>query len=198
MLSEENQYRFLITLDEDDETMNNDEMKKIMDSYPDLSYKYGNHKTKIEAVNADMENEDFDILFLVSDDMIPIVSNFDIIIVRKMKKYFPNLDGALHFNDGCLGRDRCITLSIMGKKLYDYFGYIYHPDYKSFYCDAEFTEVVKQLRKVKYLPQIIVRHEWKGGSKGVDALYARNSRLNKFDECIYIKRKAAGFPKARN
>jgi len=195
MLSGKNQYRFLITLNENDETMNNTAMRNIMDGFPNLVYKYGNHETKIDAVNADMKGEDFDILFLISDDMIPIVHAFDSIIAKKMGKYFPDLDGALHFNDGCIGRDRCITLSIMGKKLYDYFGYIYHPDYKSFFCDAEFTDVVRQLKKVKYFPQVIVKHEWHGGSNSRDALYVRNSKLNRFDKQVYCNRKRLGFPR---
>ena len=193
MLSGENQYRFLITLDEDDETMNNDKMKSIMDRYPNLIYRYGQHKTKVEAVNADMKSEDFDILFLVSDDMIPTGPGFDIIIVEKMKEYFPDLDGALHFNDGFLGENIRITLSIMGKKLYDYFGYIYHPDYRSFYCDTEFTDVVRKLGKVKYFPQVIVKHKWSGGPNSDDARYRRNSKLGKNDRHIYNKRKKEGF-----
>jgi len=194
-LSGKNQCRFLITLDEDDETMNNDKMRIFMDGFLNLTYKYGGHETKIEAINADMKDEDFDILFLVSDDMIPIVSGFDIIVAESMKRYFPNLDGALHFNDGFIGRDKCITLSIMGKKLYDYFGCIYHPDYKSFWCDQEFTDVVRRLRKVRYFPQVIVKHKWTGGSKSLDTLYARNSKLNKFDKQTYIRREKKGFPK---
>lgn len=189
MLSGKNQYRFLITLNEDDKTMNNNEMKNIMNGFSNLIFKYGKHKSKIDAINADMEGEDFDILFLVSDDMIPVIRNFDIIIVEKMEKYFPDLDGALHFNDGFIGGDKCITLSIMGRKLYDYFGYIYHPDYRSFYCDQEFTEVVRQLGKVKYFSQVIVKHKWTGGSKSLDSLYIYNSKLNGADRITYHRRK---------
>ncbi len=165
MLSNKHNYEFLITLNEDDETMNNKEMREFMDSYTHLKYKFGNHKTKIDACNADMEGEnDFDILFLISDDMIPIVPGFDDVIVNMMKEHFPNLDGALHFDDNCCGRDRTITLSIMGKKLYDRFGYIYHPDYKSFFCDNEFTDEVRRMKKVFYSSLVIVKHDWKGGS----------------------------------
>ena len=192
-LSKKYQYRFLVTLNKDDETMNNDTMKRIMDDFPNLVYKYGDYKTKIEAINADMEDEDFDILFLVSDDMIPVIPDFDVIIAEKMERYFPDLDGALHFNDGCCGVDKCITLSIMGKKLYDYFGYIYHPAYKSFFCDMEFTEMVKQLGKVKYFSKVIVKHNWKGWGKNRDEVYARNTKLGKGDKETYRQRKNNGF-----
>lgn len=195
MLSGENQYSFLITLDEDDETMNNDRMRSFLDNSPNLTYKYGDYETKVEAINADMEGKEFDILFLVSDDMIPVVHNFDIIIVEKMKEYFPDLDGALHFNDDCCGKDNCITLSIMGRKLYDYFGYIYHPDYKSFFCDMEFTEVVKRLDKVRYFSKIIVKHDWKGWGKNRDEIYVRNTELGRGDRQTYFRRKELDFPR---
>lgn len=75
--------------------------------------------------------------------MIPCQKGYDNIIAVNMNKYFPNMDGALHFNDGRVGNS-LFTLSIMGKKLYDQFGYIYHPDYKYTYCDNEFHLVVKK------------------------------------------------------
>lgn len=197
MLSRKNPYRFLITLDEDDETMNNNEMRIFMDGFPNLVYKYGDYETKIEAINADMEGEEFDILFLVSDDMIPIVCNFDNIIAERMKRHFPNLDGALHFPDGFCNesKDSAITLSIMGKKLYDRFGYIYHPDYKSFFCDTEFRDVVYRMNKAIYIPKVIVNHQWKGQANKRDTMYIRNTELGRDDRQTYKRRKAMGFPK---
>ena len=194
MLSEKHEYEFLITLNEDDETMTNSRMRSFMESFSHLGYKIGNHKTKIEAINADMDSKDFDILFLVSDDMIPIVPGFDDVIVQAMEENFPDLDGALHYNDDCCGKDRTITLSIMGKKLYDWFGYIYHFDYNSFFCDNEFTDEVRRMEKVVYFPEVIVKHDFRGWS-GADETYKRNTKSGRPDESTYKKRKAAGFPK---
>jgi len=193
MMSNQYEYEFIITLDNDDVSMNNPAMRKYMDSKPNLQYFFSGPKTKIEAVNADMEGVEFDILVLVSDDMTPVVNFYDVEIVQQMEKHFPSMDGALHFNDGKFGQDRTITLSIMGKKLYDYFGYIYHPDYKSFRCDNEFTEVVEKLGKRVYVPKVIIRHDW-GGDRS-DAIYAKNYVHAKYDEGIYHNRKAKGFPK---
>ena len=192
-LSKEHEYQFLISLNEDDRSMNNSEMIEFMCLQPDLQFKFGAHKSKIEAVNADMKDQDFDILFLISDDMVPIVEGFDLIIAHQMETHFPDLDGALHFHDGLFGKENTITLSILGKKLYDYFGYIYHPRYKSFYCDNEFTDVVRKLNKVVYSSQVIVKHEWTGGPQG-DAVYKQNSKLGAGDENIYSQRKSIGFP----
>lgn len=195
MMSGKNPFEFIISVDADDLTMNNPEMIRYMTQKPNLKFFFGNSKTKIEAINADMEDAEFDILVVVSDDMIPRAVHFDDIIVNHMNQNFPNMDGALHYNDGCCGQDRTITFSIMGKKLYDYFGYIYHPDYASFYCDNEFTDVVRKLGKVKYFPQIIVQHEWKGGPQA-DQTYTRNSQLGSKDDKIYALRRNNNFPAA--
>lgn len=197
MLSGNHTYQFVITLDEDDVTMNNSKMKSFMDSKPGLVYHYGKHNDKIDAINANMKGLDFDILFLISDDMIPVSSGFDLIIVEDMMKYFPNIDGALHYPDDCCNKtkENAITLTIMGKKLYDRFGYIYHSDYKSFFCDNEFRDEVYRMGKGVFIPKVIVKHVWSGGPNSKDALYRRNSKLGRGDGAIYKRRKKAGFPK---
>ena len=63
-------------MDTDDATMNNQEMrdyfKNLKDSYDvDIVYHYGDSKSKIEACNANLENENGDAVILVSDDMVP-------------------------------------------------------------------------------------------------------------------------------
>jgi len=195
MISSNYTFEFLITLNENDKTMNTEKMRSFMSSYSHLRYKFGKHKNKIEAINADMEKEDFDILFLVSDDMIPIVPGFDIVIIEKMMEYFPDLDGALHFGDGVNKDPKTISSYIIGKKLYDRFGYIYHPDYKSFFCDTEFTYEIRRMNKVIFFPEKIIRHCYK--EFGTDKVYDRNSKLGRKDKQIYIKRKKAGFPREK-
>jgi len=194
MLSGKNEYQFIVSLNFDDESMLTPDMIKFLNEQPNLEFYTSDHKSKIEACNADIEGRDFDILFLISDDMIPIVQDFDLIISKSMQEHFPDLDGAVWFNDGLFGEDRTITLSILGKKLYDYFGYIYHPDYKSFYCDNEFTDCVLELDKVHYFEQVIVKHEWTGGPKG-DNTYRKNSKLGKPDKATYNRRKSINFPR---
>ena len=119
MLSGNHEYEFIISLNSNDATMNNLNMKVFMDSKLNLSYHYGNHKSKIDACNANLEGRNFDILFLISDDMMPIVKGFDNIIAEDMINRFPAIDGALHYPDGYNNTESqsAITLTIMGKKL---------------------------------------------------------------------------------
>jgi hypothetical protein len=155
---------------------------------------YGNSKTKIEAVNADMSSIqwNWDIVFLVSDDMIPQVKGYDDIIRSHMMACFPTTDGILWVNDGTQG-NKLNTISILGRKMYESFGYLYHSDYKSLYCDTEFTDLCNGplASKCTYISFMLIRHEHPGTGfpeKG-DALYARNQRYWDEDMRTYISRK---------
>lgn len=197
MLSGEHEYLFVITLNYDDETMNNKEIWDFIDCLQTpIEVCYGYYSDKISAINDDVKGRNFDILFLISDDMIPQIPGFDLIIAEDMETNFKGRPGALHYPDGCCNnsQDGAITLTIMNKKLYDYFGYIYHPDYKSFYCDNEFADVARRLNACVFIDKVIVKHEWSGGKNG-DEVYKRNTKLGKGDQATYERRKAAGFPR---
>jgi len=150
---------------------------------------------KIAAVNRDVPSPDtFDILLLGSDDMIPMVKGYDDVIREKMARHYPDTDGVLFFNDGVQGSN-LNTLSILGSKFYQRFGYIYYPEYKSFFCDTEFTAVATALGKQTYFPEIIIKHFNPHANKQVpfDNLYMKNIRYWAVDEATYNRRKAAGF-----
>jgi hypothetical protein len=194
MLSGKHPYQFLVSLDNDDRSMNNTEMHAFLDAKKNVTYCYGNSKSKVEAINANMEcGGEFDCLVLISDDMLPQVSGYDDIIATKMNEHFSELDGCLHFNDGRTG-SALNTLSIMGKRMYDHFGYIYHNDYKSLWCDNEFHEATQKLKKYVYIDQVIISHGWHDVT-GNDHLARRNDALYHRDEQVFRIRQRAGFPK---
>lgn len=187
-------YEFIITCDIDDETMNNDIIKNKLNSYPNLKYYFDYNKSKVEAVNNNLENTNFDIILLASDDMVPVKEGFDITIKQKMDEYFPDTDGVLWFNDGFQGQN-LNTLCILGKKYYDRFGYIYHPSYNSLYCDTEFTIISKKLNKVKYFDEIIIQHQQYSIIKEApDNLYIKNDSLEPRDKIVFNKRYTENFP----
>jgi Glycosyl transferase family 2 len=163
-LSWEHEYQFVISMDNDDTTMNNEDIRAFLDNYRksvQIEYYYKESKNKIDAINRDMIAPCVDIIVLVSDDMIPQVKGFDKIIVEQMKKNFPDYDGMLNFNDG-LRQDwpTLCTLTIYGIKYYRRFNYIYHPDYESVVADIEQTQVGRLLKRIVDIDQVIIRHEW--------------------------------------
>ena len=196
MLSGELKVKFVVSMDTDDTWMNNDDMKWWLSSAnggrQNIFYYYGNSKTKIQAINADMQqHQDWKILLLASDDMTVIKQGYDKIIYDDMMKYYPNLDGALHYNDGRVGK-QLLTLSIMGKPLYDYFGYIYHPSYISVFCDNEFHDSVYGLGKCTYIDNVIIKHDWVNYT-GRDKLHLRNESYYPQDSRTYDRRKRINF-----
>jgi GR25 family glycosyltransferase involved in LPS biosynthesis len=135
---------------------------------------------------------DWDIVLLASDDMIPQIEGYDDIIREEMKNNHKSTDGVLWFHDGY--RTDLNTLCILGKKYYDRFGYIYNPEYSSLWCDNEFTEVANNLGKQVYINNCIIRHEhliWIGGQN--DHLATRNEKFYGEDFKIYEKRKSDNF-----
>ena len=145
------------SVDSDDERIL--DYVSIYEKYaPRVTLMVGESKSKIDAINRDIEKVgEFDIICNFSDDMIFTVKGFDNIIRDLFVKHFPNGDGFLHLNDGHQG-DNVSTMSIMDRKYYDRDRYIYHPEYKSLWCDAEATEVAWMRGRYAYEPIVLFDH----------------------------------------
>jgi hypothetical protein len=185
---------FLISLDEDDVTTTRTQQIILKKIHPDTQIFVGKSCGKIGAINRDMDlAPHYDILLLASDDMIPYVKGYDRIIREKMIQYYPDTDGVVWFNDG-YQKDRLNTLCIMGKKYYERFGYIYHPSYKSLWCDNEFTDVATKLGKQVYFQEIIIKHEHPLWTKEPpDTVLIENDKYSGVDRENYERRKLEGF-----
>lgn len=202
-----NDIYFNINCDQADQSMQDlylvEKIKYILKSKPNIGGKinYDVNTTKISAINSHINDKEFDIVICASDDMVPKVHAWDLEITNAMKVYFPKLDGCVHFNDGNTNGE-LITFSILGRELYKHFGYIYHPDYKSLYCDNEFTEEVIKLNKVAYINKIIITHEhWSiEGTENhnqIDTAIHKTLHYSGRDKMVYEQRKKLGFPKQR-
>jgi len=188
-------YEFIISIDNDDESMRSPLIIDYLSKKKNLRAYIGNSKTKIEAINADVEkSQDWDILVLVSDDMIPQVRHFDDIIRQYMLRTYPDTDGVLWFFDGYA--KNLNTLCILGRKYYNRFGYIYHPSYITACCDNEFTEVGNALKKQTFIDSVIIRHMHPVNDRAIgwDSLYEKNHSPLTVDHENLKKRRAAGFP----
>jgi hypothetical protein len=198
LATDKNQIGVLISCDLDDSSMRpnlvQEEIHRILAPAAWHRIEYGSSKTKIEACNADMSSVEYpwDIVILVSDDMIPQVSGWDDVIRSHMISRFPDTNGLLWCNDG-YQKEKLNTLCVYGRKLYEEFGHIYHPEYKSFFCDTELTDRCRVDLKDRclYLPYCIIRHEHPGTghAQNSDDLYSRNSVFFKEDMMTYIRRK---------
>jgi hypothetical protein len=187
-----------VSCDEDDTSMTRnlvkEELERTMKTVAWSRVFYGSNKSKIQACNANMSEIDYawDIVVLVSDDMIPQIMGWDDVIRSHMMSRFPDTNGILWFNDGHQG-DKLNTLSIYGRRMYEEFGYLYQPDYKSLFCDTELTDRCRTDLKDRclYVPYCIIRHEHPGTgyAQNNDALYQHNNRFWWEDMMTYIRRK---------
>ena len=201
-LNDLNNFCILCSLDADDETMNNQQsIKRITEyvkKYPaNIVVKFGKSKNKIDAINRDVndfkERFDFDILVNFSDDMQFIVQSFDKTIREKFYIAYPNLDGNIYFNDGFVG-DAISTMSIIGRKYYDKFNYIYHPSYHSLWCDNEYTMVAKTEKKIVYFDEKIYIHNHPANIGGfIDSQLMKTESFNEIDRDNFNKRLTNNF-----
>ena len=185
---------FMITMDSDDPMVTHDLIEQILALGPNIQVHVGFSGSKIAAINRDLASAPpFDILLLASDDMIPVVQGYDNVIRSAMQKHYPSTDGVLWFNDGFQCR-RLNTLCILGRKYFRRFGYIYHPEYKSIWCDNEFTQVADRLNRQTYIDNVIIRHEHPGNGMGMtDETHVRNFINNGADKLVYNRRRKLGF-----
>lgn len=183
-----------VSCDTDDSTMKNaSELETILRRCAWNRIFYSNNHSKIDACNANMNEIDWawDIVVLVSDDMIPQIRGYDDVIRNHMFARFPDTNGILWFNDGAQA-EKLNTLCIYGRKFYDSQGFLYSPEYKSLFCDTEFTDQCRNEYKAicHYIPYCIIRHEHPGSGYGkVDTLYTTNQRYWNDDMYTYISRK---------
>lgn len=174
-MDDKTNYTILCTLDEDDVTMPAEMVRQKAILYPrNIISVHGKSANKIHAINRDMHLiSKWDILINMSDDMMFVQHGFDnliredFVIGTLVKDNFTisgdgkayDFDQFLHYNDGNQ-KGNVSTMAIMGRKYYDRFNYIYHPAYKSVWCDVEQTDVAVMLGKYKYMgdENVIFKH----------------------------------------
>lgn len=185
------------SFDKDDQTMFNKEVLTRMKPYVEkgiLLPVFGTSISKIDAINRDMDKAPADWKYLInfSDDMEFTVKGYDDIIRQKFALHFSNGDGNLHFYDGY--QDRVSTMSIMDRIYFNRSGTIYNPEYKSLFCDEEYTEIARQLGKIQYIREKIFVHKHAVNTgQPKDELLVHTESFYKQDEITYRRRHAANF-----
>ena len=179
----------LVSIDEDDKSMQVDPILNFMNAHEDILYHLANNASKIEAINRDMDVvKDWDILVNMSDDMYFVKFGWDNLIRQRMKDNFPEGDCFLHFDDGYV-HDALSTMSIMDRKYYNRDGYIYHPSYRSFSCDAEAFFVAVARGRHKYFDEILATHQHPTNTpRKNDETYSVNSLHTPHDTANYWER----------
>lgn len=180
-----------VVIDEDDPTMRTAPVVQRLVAL-DCTITNGGHRSKIEACNGGRVN-DWDILLLASDDMVPVTNGYALRVIAEMERHFPLLDGAIYFDDGYQHANLC-TLPILGRRLYNQFGFVYERGYKSLFCDAEQTELLIKMGRLAYVNEKIIEHRHPAAGRAKrDSLYDRNDALWNDDQRLFEARRKRGF-----
>lgn len=155
----------LCTFDFDDSTMNNQTVKTALLLYHNLKAIYGQSDSKIHAINRDLNElpsfweyaKDWQILVVMSDDMLFNIYGWDEIIRAEMSVNFPNGDGYLHFTEKDSQSALCV-MTVCDRKYYERFGFVYDPRFKSLFCDNVQMELAKMLGRYAFVNQEIFLH----------------------------------------
>jgi hypothetical protein len=178
--------------------MNNQEVWSRILNYPNCHAIYGQSQSKVDAINRDFEYggkwDDFDILICMSDDMRFNTFGFDDMIRVDMNALLPDFDGILHYPDQD-AKSALATLYVAGRKWWEFRDKkIYHPSYKSLWCDNEEMIVAQMLGKYRYPGYNIVLHLNPAyGHLPRDPLFNEQQGHWPEDEKNYHERKANNF-----
>ena len=185
-------YRIIVSCDEDDRLMNTAHMKSYVASrFKTTQMFFGPRVNKVEAINRDMDKAgEWSVVVNFSDDMQFKIRAWDRMMLGKIKSVWgESTDFFAHFNDGYVG-DRLPTMSIIGREYHNRDGYIYHPSYKSFSCDAEAMYVAMMRGRHHYFKDLLFKHEHPANSRlnKNDSLYKLNSGYSMHDTENYFAR----------
>jgi hypothetical protein len=184
-------YTIGLTIDDDDSTtLNSQQLANILQA-EQIKVNHGRSCSKVHAINRGMAGWSGDIVVNMSDDMRFIKQGFDADIIEAFQG---DRDQFIHFPDGHVNKV-LPTMSIMDRSYYERFQYIYHPDYRSLWCDNEAMDVAQQLGKYKYIDLQIFSHEhpaWTG--EAADALLMHTESFFEIDQETYKRRSKLGFP----
>jgi len=112
-----------------------------------------------------------------------------------LKTWWIDEDWTVHTEDGYV--HNLMVLSILTRKRYDRFGYVFYPQYESLFSDTEFTEVAYREGRVINAKHILMEHMHPDCNKrprdGFDQVHASQSRW-KMGEMLFNYRKHKGFP----
>jgi len=186
---ESNNMFWLFSFDEDDTSFDKINFNAFLKENSIIGkYIVGKSTGKINAINRDInlvELEQWDILVNISDDQFPIARGYDNMIRDNMPD---DLNASLWFMDSY--QDRINTQEILGRNYYINQGYIYHPSYKSLFCDNEATMVAERQGKLIKSKHCIIKHFHPCNAKEIqnDALYTRNEGFWNEDKANYEKR----------
>jgi len=117
-LSGATRYRFLISCDIADISMNNAAVRKRLSWYPNLVVRFNDRQVSTTLFTDDLADSFFDLVLLLNSDSKGLAKSFDKKVVNQMMLSYPDLDGLfLYYTDEA--GDQGSTYQVIGKVYFD-------------------------------------------------------------------------------
>lgn len=202
LAADKENYTVFCCLDLDDGTMFahklllphiQDQIDQYEEKFKHVVFNYGYSKSKIDAINREVpHNIKWDVLVNFSDDMRFVVHGYDELIRQGVSINGP--DVFLHYPDS-FAKNMLSTMSIMDRQYFERDKYIYHPSYKSLWCDNEAQDVAQTRGRYVYMGiQIFDHYHPAYGTVPWDNQYSMQQAHWNEDETNYKRRKFRNFP----
>lgn len=206
--SSENEYEYLLSIDEDDNQLEN---YKHLFKNTGIKLIINNNRSIVDAVNIAASHATGDILIVVSDDF-GCPENWDIEILQLILStsippdrimvegdgvyLLPQAKFAIQIDD-CLTKKgtECMTLPIISKSVYQKLGHIYNPVYFSMFADQELYDVCKMNGWLIHSDLKFPHNHYTNGKNKVDETYLRENASKHYltGQKIYLERKTKNF-----
>jgi hypothetical protein len=151
-------------------------------------------KTCVAGWNASAEVSTGKVLIAVADDFVP-PNNWDELLLSLKPVNWIDGEYVVKVEDGYV--HNIFVLSILTRKRYERFGYLFYPKYPSMFNDTEFGEVAVRDGVVIDANHLLFEHLHPDCGKrprdGHDLIHASQERWNT-GEMLFNFRRAAGFP----
>jgi hypothetical protein len=174
------EFQYIISIDQDDPQL--DQYLNLFQS-KNIHVVIGNNRSMVDAAQAGLSVSNGRILIIFSDDFENMPSGWDDMIykVTTGKEFFN-----LKVYDG-IHKWIC-TIPIVDRKLYEYLGHVYNPEYRHMFGDTELAAVCDLLGCTLYHNEIKFQHNQFTLKNNPDDINRRNNSFWNHDQAVYIDR----------
>lgn len=150
-------------------------------------------QTNVRCWNYAAELSTGKFLITVADDYFP-PDHWDTLLLQAI----PDLDGEYVLDVDNQDNSNLLSHSMLTRKYYERYGYLFHSDYEGLMSDVEFTSVAHRDGVVVNAKHLMFKHlNPDAGTAEWDAVYLKHRGPEKllFGQRVYVARQNAGFPK---
>ena len=163
-------------IDEDDPELDNYVSRQYELSKWNIFYIFGEPKSISKSWNDLAEKCTGDILLMGNDDLIHETHGWDTVLENKSNE-FPDDIYCIFFNDGINAGKHC-AFPAVSRKWYETLGYFTPGIFEFIANDSWIFDIGKRVNRVKYVPEVMVRHNHHSVTRVKDETTKRHRDYN--------------------